>query len=121
MNYFGDFESNEDIAQNFNIEESFFDDVNVWIASYENFDYYGNAFVLYKDNNGNFFEVNASHCSCFGLEGQWKPEETTLEDVWYRLKHGNAFDGDHYSSKFVEKLTELVGNFMVKVVPDENH
>lgn len=36
------------------------------------------AFFLFKRDN-KFFEVHASHCSCYGFEGQWEPEETTLE------------------------------------------
>lgn len=42
--------------------------------SYE--DYEGDAFVLYH-KDGRLFEVHGGHCSCYGLEGQWDPEETT--------------------------------------------
>ena len=45
-------------------------------AVYEAGGYDGAAFVLYK-RDGKLFEVHASHCSCYGLENQWKPEETT--------------------------------------------
>lgn len=31
------------------------------------------AFVLF-DKGGALFEVNGSHCSCYGFEGQWEPE-----------------------------------------------
>lgn len=41
--------------------------------TYEN--YSGDAYVLGFDKEQNkFFEVHGSHCSCYGLEGQWEPE-----------------------------------------------
>lgn len=36
-------------------------------------------FFLIRDRQGNLFEVNSSHCSCYGFEGQWEPEPTTIE------------------------------------------
>jgi hypothetical protein len=52
-------------------------------AEYETADYKGNAFVLFKQN-GKLYEVSGSHCSCYGLEGQWKPEETSWEALAIR-------------------------------------
>lgn len=60
------------------------------IAVYTYESYSGKAFVLYE-HDGKLFEVNASHCSCYGLENQFDPEETTwaallmrdFEDTWY--------------------------------------
>lgn len=45
--------------------------------------YSGSAMVLYE-KDGKLFEVNGGHCSCHGLEGQWSPEETTLEALYMR-------------------------------------
>jgi hypothetical protein len=33
------------------------------------------------EKDGKLWEVNGSHCSCYGLEGQWQPEETTWEAI----------------------------------------
>jgi hypothetical protein len=49
------------------------------IACYDCYAYDGHAFVLFQTSDGMLYEVNASHCSCYGLEGQWKPEVTTYE------------------------------------------
>ena len=46
-------------------------------ASYGGGSYEGDAFVLFR-KDGVLYEVNGSHCSCYGLEGQWKPEETSV-------------------------------------------
>ena len=43
-------------------------------AIYENEGYEGSAYVVYF-TNGNFYTVSGGHCSCYGLEGQWHPEE----------------------------------------------
>lgn len=51
-------------------------DDEIVIACYNQQSYDGDAFVLYR-RDGRLYEVNGSHCSCYGLEGQWKPEETT--------------------------------------------
>lgn len=39
--------------------------------------YDGSAYVLFEKNN-KLFEVYGGHCSCFGLEGQFNPEEITI-------------------------------------------
>lgn len=52
--------------------------INILFASYGEDNYSGNAFVLFE-KDGKLYEVNGSHCSCYGLEGQFEPEETTLE------------------------------------------
>lgn len=39
-------------------------------------------FVFEKD--GQLFENNASHCSCYGFENQWEPEPTTQEALLRR-------------------------------------
>jgi len=30
------------------------------------------------------YDVDASHCSCYGFEGQWMPEEVTKEELLRR-------------------------------------
>ena len=47
-----------------------FEGVEVLLASYSYEDYSGLAFVLFR-KDGELFEVNGSHCSCYGLEDQW--------------------------------------------------
>lgn len=55
------------------------------IALYDGGGYDGTAFVLFKQN-GKLYEVNASHCSCYGLEGQWSPDETSWEALAVRKR-----------------------------------
>ena len=54
--------------------------VEIVYAYYLYHEYEGQAFVLFiKDNE--LFEVNGSHCSCYGLEGQWDPESTVIAAI----------------------------------------
>ena len=54
--------------------------LQILYADYTYEDYTGDAYVLGFDKQWNkFFEVHGSHCSCYGLEGQWEPEY--YEDV----------------------------------------
>jgi hypothetical protein len=65
----------------------------VLFAAYTYEEYEGDALVLYK-RDGKLYEVNAGHCSCYGLSessyradspDQWEPEETTKEAILTRL------------------------------------
>lgn len=49
------------------------DEIDLIVAWYEYEDYSGSAFVIYRSKaDGLLYEVSGSHCSCFGLEGQWE-------------------------------------------------
>lgn len=73
-------------------------------ASYEYADYAGDAFVLFR-KDGKLYEVNGGHCSCYGLEGQWEPEETTIEALEHRLKEGNLGSSTYGPNHFAFELT----------------
>lgn len=46
----------------------------VIFAHYSYEDYSGSSNVLYR-NGRKYYMVSGGHCSCYGLEDQWKPEE----------------------------------------------
>lgn len=82
--YFGDF-----ATQNWNgkagraqLEEEFgivLDaDVNMLFAYYNYENCSGSAYVLFAQD-GQLLEVVGSHCSCYGLDGQWEPSVVTPE------------------------------------------
>lgn len=49
------------------------------LVAYECEDSYEGSshFLLRERATGNVFEVHGGHCSCYGYEGQFKPEATT--------------------------------------------
>jgi hypothetical protein len=95
----------EGLKYDFMISDADLQGVNILLASYTYEDYSGYAFVLFE-KNGKLYEVNGSHCSCYGLETedishgetQWQPEETTKEALIHRLTEGylghNEFDDE---------------------------
>lgn len=78
-------------------------------ADYTYEDYSGDAYVLgYNKDKKQFFEVHGSHCSCYGLEGQW--DEEYYEDVGQlqasierRFKNRSKYSRYAYSSYEFEK------------------
>ena len=86
-----------------------FQGVEVLLASYGTGNYEGDAFVLFR-RDGKLYEVNGGHCSCYGLEGQWDPEETTIEALEHRLDKGNVgsdWCGNSYAGELRAVLATL--------------
>ena len=82
--------------------------VNILFASYGQDNYLGDAFVLFEEN-GKLYEVNGGHCSCYGLEGQWDPEEVLLDELKRRLTVGSFGSDDWSGNNFREELREFLG------------
>lgn len=81
-------------------------DDHILFASYTSDGYSGSAFVLFE-NNGTLYEVNGSHCSCYGLEGQWEREEVSLKELEHRLTKGTfgiGYDSDVCNGKLRDFL-----------------
>ena len=86
--YLGFLTCKEDVFQEFGVPQDE-QDCKILFAYYEHEDYGcdGRAFVL-LERNQKLYEVNGGHCSCYGLEGQWDPEETSVDALMYRLREG---------------------------------
>lgn len=85
-----------------------YEPVNILFASYDTDNYSGDAFVLFE-KEGKLFEVNGSHCSCYGLEGQFDPEETTLQEIEFRLVNGKMGVDDYSGNEFAKELKNFLG------------
>ena len=73
----GRFENANDIIKDFEAPGAL-DDTKVLLAWYDDVNYEGEAIVIFE-RDSKLFEVHGYHCSCYGLEGQWEPEETSWE------------------------------------------
>lgn len=68
-------------------------------------DYSGYAYVLYRDEDGALWEVEGSHCSCNGLEGQWSPGEVTVPYLRNRCEKAD----EHYGfGRFAGDVLKVV-------------
>lgn len=83
-------------------------DIKILLAKYSSYSYEGEAFVLFT-KGGRLYEVHGSHCSCYGLEGQWDPEPVNIKEMKNRLINGNLGDGWYEDGKFNKELAKLLG------------
>jgi hypothetical protein len=88
-------------------EKPEFKGAEILLASYGTPSYEGYAFVLFR-RDGKLYEVNGSHCSCYGLEGQWDPEETTTEALRHRVKEGTLGEGGYDENPFAAELLQAL-------------
>lgn len=84
-----------------------FKGVNIILASYGNACYTGDAFVLFE-KNGKLYEVHGSHCSCYGLEDQWSPEESDIDSLEHRAKNGNLGKDNYADNVFQPELIKAL-------------
>lgn len=80
--------------------EDYIDGINILFAIYDVDGYDGYAYVLFEQN-GILYEVHGGHCSCYGLEGQWSPEEVNLKELHNRLVNGGFGVGMHALKEFL--------------------
>jgi hypothetical protein len=85
-----------------------YEDIRVLFASYSYENYSGDAWVLFE-KDGNLYEVNGSHCSCYGLEGQWDYEPVVLEELENRIKNGTFGSDDYCGNVFRDDLIKFLG------------
>lgn len=88
-------------------EKPEFKGAKILLASYGTPSYEGYAFVLFK-RDGKLWEVNGSHCSCYGLEDQWKPEETTTAALRHRVIEGRLGKGGWDENPFAAELLQIL-------------
>lgn len=84
-----------------------------WLfGSYCYEDYSGEAFVIFK-RDGKIYTNGGGHCSCNGLEGQWAPQESSIEAVMGYLNEGtlgrnSSYYQDTYENIFADELREFL-------------
>lgn len=96
--YLDRFDNKADVEGCFGITLA--EDQHILFAQYVDESYSGKAWVIYYDSTQKkLYEVHGSHCSCYGLEGQFDMEETSKEDLLERISRGGQSDYDTGSVK----------------------
>jgi len=92
--YYGEFNNKDDVFGNFSVPEAERNKIHIILASYDIDGYDGSAMVLFI-RDGKFWLVTGGHCSCYGLEDQWSPEQLTLEELRHygEKSEGGVFQG----------------------------
>jgi hypothetical protein len=109
--YRGQFGSWADVQREFEMDVPEPDDVIY--AEYDTPPYEGYANVIYR-NGDRYYWAYGSHCSCFGLEGQWDPEEYDARSRVEVLRRGNHWrlddPGRHVQEHIVDAVMAYPGN-----------
>lgn len=84
--FYGEFSNKRDVCREFHIDDF---DGTVIYAAYDCESYEGSAEVVFV-SNGTFFTVSGGHCSCYGLEDQWEPEEMPVEALQKIARDGQG-------------------------------
>lgn len=87
-----------DAAETFRVELP--EELEVLFGALISYSYEEEAFVLFRQD-GKLYEVHGSHCSCYGFEGQWEPEETSLKALRFEVEQGCL-------TKYTEALTPIL-------------
>ena len=88
--YQENFSSWEDVQNEYGTDESQPDEVLLAYYSYE--DYSGSSVVIYRRGEKYYYN-QGGHCSCYGLEEQWNPEEFENESLFLAyLEMLNPYD-----------------------------
>ena len=88
--YAGDFSDRADVFGSFAKADD--SDIQILYADYDTPSYEGYATVIYyRTSTKKYYETYGSHCSCYGLEGQWDgDEEIVAEELVKRIGELNA-------------------------------
>ena len=115
--YFNNWSNRDDVEMDFRGERWNWDnkapvpdfptDEEILFASYAEFSYEGDSMVLFW-RDGRIYQNEASHCSCYGLEGSWNPDEVLPEQL---LKQRELYreHGDEACAAYAAVVNRLNG------------
>lgn len=93
----------------FGLSQGELSSINLLLASYSQEDDSSYAFLLfYLDDS--LYEVNASHDSEIDFNGQWQPEETSVEALRFRLTRGNLGAKEASNNIFADELKAILNS-----------
>lgn len=97
------FSSAEDVINSYSAPADALKGAKMYLAWYGYGDYSGMSLVVFEKNK-KLYEVNGSHCSCHGLEGQWEPEETSWEALQMRDYYDGSYEGSNDAHEILQSL-----------------
>lgn len=109
--YQENFSDEQSLLDSFRITKEAFNGAKVILAWYGYGDYCGSAVVILRKGD-QLYEVNGSHCSCYGIEDQWAMEETTKAALRARMNEGSygSYDGEPtFKTTLLEVLSKMRG------------
>ena len=102
--YVQNFADADDVIREYAAPADALKDATVYLAWYDYGSYDGTSLVIFE-KDGVLYEVNGSHCSCYGLEDQWEPQKTSWEALGMR-NLGNYTDGEAEANALLQELVK---------------
>lgn len=115
MIYYG-FSDKADVAEQFSQDDGL-PSVDILYAAYNQEGYEGSAYVLFYEE-GKLWEVEASHCSCNGLEDAWVPVETSIATLLQRHDKPESWEKVTYDLESEQALAILLS--VLQSLPPED-
>jgi len=103
--FYGLFTNANEVFENFNVPLEEQKGVHFLYAQYECESYEGTAGGIFI-RDGRFYLFRGSHCSCYGLEDQWDPEEISLAAMRHYISNRATPYGIDFA-KFERIVTEF--------------
>ncbi len=104
--YLGDWSDIEGLKSDYRITDKELQGVEIIVAYYSYENYSGESTVIFKQD-GNLYEVEGSHCSCYGLEDQWSPTLISVEYLQHKLREGLINDWNNKREVYTKALEQL--------------
>lgn len=98
--FLNNFTSKEDIEREY--ECTLPEGADILLAWYGDGSYSGSSYVLYRLDS-KLYENWGSHCSCYGLEGQWEPQETSIAALKTHT-FSDWYDGEKEAYEGLQKV-----------------
>ena len=102
--YYGDFSDEADVLKEFEVDD--FKGLIIF-AVYDRDGYDGTAEVIFIED-GKIYMVHGSHCSCYGLEGDWNPIEMSVDGLHKIINKGTGLLS-HYAQHIESALSVVEG------------
>lgn len=82
--------------------------LHIFFSSYECECYEGDSMVWGWDaDKQTFFYTGGSHCSCYGLEGQWDEEPYSMDEMVAKIKTDLAWEKERTYYERSDRIAEL--------------
>jgi hypothetical protein len=104
------FQSIDDMAREFGVCACKINEYEILVAHYAYESYSGSSWVLMR-KDGQLYENEASHCSCYGLEGTWSPDKLEPETLRAYLGKNAKLSQDsyyRYPNEVIKRVQEVL-------------
>lgn len=98
------YENVEQMLNDFEEKELILEGIELMVVIGESEMYSENLACIYKKEN-EFYMFKASHCSCYGFEGQWDANITSIQMIEHYAEKGYG-DIKNCAQRFLKEITK---------------